>query len=255
MKPLHATFFSTLLLIAAPAPTAGVIDVDILPRVENSQIVTNGYDDATGTEAPNVRVYAWEFGDPTDPFFISDPGFNAPAGSDLPSGKKIGVRVLSDLLYWNGIGPVSFGPTPNQETLRLAFGSGGLTLGTATGQLPDFFFGPLIQSSGAVHVHLSSLLNGADGNNAPASIDGIEPTPGLYAYSLSVIASDHAILPSQPIVIVHSVSQDPVALQAAIDHFDAQFVPEPVSLLLLGAGGLLMRRKRYASRISRTPRP
>jgi hypothetical protein len=144
MKPLYATLVSTLGFVAAPAATAGVIDADFLPRVENNQIVTNGYDDATGTETHNIRVYTWEFDDPADPFFLSDPGFNAPAGSGLPAGKKIGVRALSDLLYWNGTGPVSFGPTPNQETLRLAFGSGGLTLGTATDPLPDFFFGPLI---------------------------------------------------------------------------------------------------------------
>lgn len=255
MKPFYATLVSTLSFLAAPPAHAGVIDVDILPRVENSQIVTNGYDDATGTEIPNIRVYAWEFDDPADPFFLSDPGLNAPAGSGLPAGKKIGVRALSDLLYWNGTGPVSFGPTPNQETLTLAFGAGGLTLGTATGQLPDFFFGPLIQNSGAVHVHLSSLLNGADDNNVPASIDGVEPTPGLYAYSLSMIASDHAILPSQPIVILHNVGQDPVALQAAIDHFDAPFVPEPASLSVFGAGALLTRRRRCASGISRTARP
>jgi hypothetical protein len=70
-----------------------------------------------------------------------------------------------------------------------------------------------------------------------------------------VITGDSTILPSQPIVIVHSVGQDPLTLQAAIDHFDAPFVPEPASLLLLGAGGLLVRYRRYMSRISRHPLP
>jgi hypothetical protein len=40
--------------------------------------VTDGFVDTTGTLVPNVRVFAYAFGeDPLIPFEIDDPGFNA----------------------------------------------------------------------------------------------------------------------------------------------------------------------------------
>src|SRR5690242_9522900 len=75
---------------------------DIVPTASGGKAVTGAHLDADGTDVQNVRVFGYSFqGDPLDPFFTQDPGFNVPAGSGLGPGSTLSFAVLSSLLYSN----------------------------------------------------------------------------------------------------------------------------------------------------------
>src|SRR5688572_5748786 len=67
---------------------------DVSTRVSGGRIVTDAFDDSTGTLTPDARVFGYDFReDPLDPYFAGDPGFNAFAGSGLPSGSQLRFNV------------------------------------------------------------------------------------------------------------------------------------------------------------------
>jgi hypothetical protein len=197
-------------LLAPPSVHAQDCDpqghLDIGLVVQNGQIATGVFqlDDPNHPAliAPGTRVWGGQLGaNPQDPFFTDDPGFGAVAGSGLPQGSLVGFDVLDDLQYWNGLGPVSFGPVPNGEKLRIKLGAQNRYVGTGTG----FQSGFNVASAGAggtIHVHPSLFLWGADGNAVPATQDGVEATPGIYLLTLQVRNSDPTIAPSAPLYIV-----------------------------------------------------
>src|SRR5262249_1184858 len=116
-------------IAAVFAATRARADFDVSPTVVNQQVVTNGFDDDTSVFQAKMRVFNYSFQeDPGDPFFTQDPGFNALANNGLPGtgtdinglGPNTGsgfFDVLSDLQYWNGTDPVSFGAVPNGESI------------------------------------------------------------------------------------------------------------------------------------------
>jgi len=234
------------------ASTASAQHVDISPVNLAGTIVTNGYDDSTGDNLLNLRVFGLDFGeDPFDPFFIGDPGFNSPAGSGLLGGTPLGFDILGqlsgagplpfNLSYWDGTGPVTWGAVPDGETLLLQFGAQNVEVGDGTGLLPGFNLGTPF-GDGSLHRHLNTFLQDETGD----SLLGASVTDGIYAISMQLRQA--GLTTSDPFWLVFNLNMSEETHEIAMESFTA--VPEPGSLALLMTGlvgGLYWRKRRQAA--------
>lgn len=160
---------------AAEAQNPYVISADARPRVASGKIVTDAFDDSTGTLLSNVRTFGWRFQTiPGSPYFLQDPGFNAVSSSGLPGGSQLGFNVTRGLSYWSGAGNLGFGPTISGESLSFNFGAGTVQISSTTGAQSGFNF-VTISPSGTAHRHLNSEL-----------IAGTQPTPAQGVYFTSI---------------------------------------------------------------------
>lgn len=203
--------------------------LDIGLKVEGGRLETGIYDlndpNNPALLSPGVRVWGGRFqAGPLDPFFTDDPGFGAVAGSGLPQGSQVGFNILDDLRYWNGQGPVQWGPVPGGEQLRIRFGFQNRWVGTGTGVQTGFNF-DTVGSGGTVHRHLSFFLLGSDGNAVPAAIDGVQAADGIYLLKIQVTTTAPGILPSEPVYIVFvnfSTGPDDCRHCTALNHAGAR---------------------------------
>jgi hypothetical protein len=260
---LCATFLGGIALGSRPADAQNP-HPDVAPRVQNGQVVTGGIDDTNNAFTPNLRVFDFVFGqdDPTQPYFDSDPGWRAEPEPGFPStgftpGKHLHFDILSgapyglpaNLTYWNGTGSPHFGMVPNGETLRLDL-AGGLadaTAGSGNAFIPGFDIGTL-DSTGDLHIHLSSFIQGSGGNN---------PANGIYMMVLDPSTDMPGIAAAKPIFVLwdNGLGDGP-QLAAAVNFAQATFVPEPSSLALVcigsvGVGLAVWRARRRRCRCSR----
>jgi hypothetical protein len=221
---------------------------DVRPYVEENQIRTAGFVDSTSTLLPNLRVYGYDFGeDPGQPYFAQDPGFNAGAGSGLPSESQLLFNVVgaeslglpANLSYWNGVGAVAFVATPADETLTLNFGSQNRTADDSTGLVAGFSL-QTVGASGTIHRHLNAFLNGAGGI----------PSAGIYLLSLELESTDPTIAKSLPFFLLYNNALSEDAHDLAIEWVERNLVVPEASLSLLSITcggwslGALRRRKK-----------
>jgi hypothetical protein len=236
-------------------------DFDVRPYNVGGQIHTGGFDDGTTVFIATKSAFGYSFGgDPTDPFFTQDPGFNAEAGSGLTGGSTMAFDILGptsgsilpfNLSYWNGVGAVSWGSVPSGEVLNYALGSHAVNVGSGTAMIAGYNL-QVLTSLGAMHQHLGASLLGSDGNSIPAGPgawgagDGIEAAPGIYALALQLRNGSQAN--SSPFYIVYDNGIGDTALAAAIAS-----VPEPSSLVLsvigVAAGSLIVRKRKRGTPI------
>lgn len=244
MKTCTAAWAALLSLVAA---TALAQHADIRPYVQNGRIVTAGYVDATSSEFPDMRVFAYDFGEDQDqPYFTQDPGFNAAAGSGLPAGSQLLFNIVgagslglpANLSFWDGVGEVEFVATPADETLTLNFGSQDRIADDSI----DFVAGFNLQTvtaSGAIHRHLNAFLNGGSG----------DPTAGIFLLPLELQSSDASIQKSLPFFVVYNNGLTEEAHDLAVDWVQTNLViPEASSLMLVtiaGGATLMARRRRF----------
>jgi hypothetical protein len=237
-----------VMCIAAPALAQ---HFDIRPRVENSKLVTDGFEDSTSMTEPNVAVFGYDFGENVDdPFFTQDPGFNSASGSGMTPGAALRFNLLSGLSYWNGAGAVSFAPVATGESLRLNFGATDRTLTGASGAQTGFAI-QSVDAGGGVHRHLNAFLNGSDGNTVPAGPgswgagDGVQAANGIYLFSMELLLDPTGgIDKSDPIFLVYSNGLSETVHDAAIDWVNENLVPEPAVMGLLAPVWVLLRRTR-----------
>ena len=187
---------------------------DFLPRVVNGQIITDSHNDPGNFDVSNVRVSPYEFGlIDGDPYFTQDPGFNAPAGSNLPGGRILSFNILSDLFYWNGSGKVSLSAPPNGESLQYTFGINVRTIAgnaaanansqfTADSVVQNGFFIGTVNSDGSLHKHLNAFLLNAQGTADPSSPN--PPSPGVYFASIELTDSDPSVSKSSQLYVMYS---------------------------------------------------
>jgi len=232
---LTLTLVSSLL---AAATTASAHD-DVVPYALAGKIVTGGHDDGTLTDTIATRVFGFDFGEePSDPYFIGDPGFNNggfsigmfPNNGLLPAGFTLGFDVVTNLQYWNGAGSVDFLAAP-----------GGVELGLQRGSFTMYVSGlgqtgtvPTIGSTGAsgrLHVHLGSLLNYTDG------IDPAAPNPpdGIYLLGLTLKLPGSGLADSDTLYFVYNNGLSEGIHDQAMDWVQTELVPEPSTWLLFSA--------------------
>lgn len=242
-RPARAHALAAAAAALAVPQLAAAQHADIGARVESGRIVTGAHSHG-GAEAPNQRVYGYDFQeDPVDPYFAGDPGFNADPG-DLPAGSDLRFNLLSGLSYWGGTGPVAFTAAPSGETLRMTLGSGTVMLTSPGGPQPGFRIGG-VAADGTVHSHLNTFLNGSDGNNDPS--DGNPPADGVYLFSLELTSTAPDVAPSEPLFVVFNNGLLEDQHDAAIDYVETNLVPEPGGALTaatLGLSAALLRRSR-----------
>jgi hypothetical protein len=239
----HALVLATL--FSYVASTAVAQHADIRPYVQNDQIVMAGFEDATSTELPGLRVFGYDFGeDPAQPFFAQDPGFNASAGSGLPPGSQLLFNIVgagsmglpANLSYWDGLGDVEFGLTPSDETLTLSIGSQSRVADDSTSGVAGFSI-QTVTASGSVHRHLSSILNEGTGN----------PTAGIFLLPLELASSDLTVEKSLPFFVVYNNGLSEGTHDQAIDWVQQSLVVPEASPLVLAsiacATAALVRRR------------
>jgi hypothetical protein len=205
--------------------------------------------------AMDVRVFEAElefFGAPQHEFSGEDPGFNALSDASplkpasvfaLPGDTALNIVIqpfsigsyLSELYYWDALGPVSFAPAAPTTTLSIAGAVANDPLSPKTGTID--VTGP----SGTLHKHHDFILASA----VPATA----PDEGVYLGQF--ILQMAGVNDSDPFWIVfgtEGTSHD--SHEAAMEWVEATFViPEPASLamVLIGAIGLMLggRRRNY----------
>jgi len=169
-----------------------VFGSDPRPVVRSGSIGTDAYDDLTGNLITDVRHFGYTLGrSPGNPFFTSDPGFNAVVGSGLPAGQQLRFDATRQLAYWNGSGVPSFNNVPAGESLELRFGAAIATVTGTSTLVPGFSIGN-IASGGSIHRHLNAFLVGS-----------ASPTPGIYFTALRLATSGTSVSPSEAIYIAY----------------------------------------------------
>jgi hypothetical protein len=243
----------TFLAILFGAAAARAQHADVVPYAFNGKIVTGSHNDTTLEDNLELRVFGYDFGEePSDPYFIGDPGFNNgafaigvfPNNGLLPAGFTLGFDVVTNLQYWDGVGGVSFSDGPLDVSLGLQRGSN-TVLVSGSGQTGTV---PTIGStggSGRVHVHLGSLLISTDGINP----DLPNAPDGIYMLGMTLKLPGSGLENSDTLYFVYNNGLDEEVHDLAMEWVENTLVvPEPSSYLLMataaGALGLIGWRKR-----------
>lgn len=252
-----------LFCIALLGTQAARAHEDVTPYAWNGKIVTGGHDDALGTDNLEQRVFGYDFGEePSDPYFIGDPGFNNgafavgvyPGDGLLPANFTLRFELLTNLNFWDGTGAVSWGAPAPEVSLGLQRGSNTVTVSGsgASGTVPSI---GSTGASGRLHVHLGSLLNSSDG------IDPLGPNApdGIYMVGLQLTLAGSGLANSDSIYLVYNNNLDEEVHDLAIADIEASLlVPEP-STYALGLAALAVlfpwRRLRVRRYLSFPPNP
>ena len=201
-------------LTAAPALAQHEDDVEL--TIVDNRIVTEG------------RVFEAEFGDSGIFNFTDDPGFDSENGT-FQANSMVGFNVTGAFRIWNGNG---FDNAVN--TLTISFGALEIVVGS------DPFtpgFGINANASGRWHRHLNYTLN------------DVTPTsdPAIYLLELELWNQGTGVETSLPFWKVFAFGDvTHQEHEAAVDWVQANLVPAPGAVALLGLAGLagLGRRRR-----------
>jgi hypothetical protein len=246
MKMQSVAVIGAAMFLSMPA----LAHYDVAPYFQDEELRTGGRDHEGNALAPTLGVYLYDFGeDEADPFNPSDPGVNQGAGiGNLPAAGVIQYNILSNLVYWSGSGDPQFITPPTGSYVALTMGLNTRTLDGDSG----YQTGSLVQSvtsTGVVHKHfVTSLFADAGASNVPGDVNFKTPENGVYAFELELtMATGGMTYTSNPFWVVfnNGLSEDQhEAAGAALSS-----VPEPASLSVLGLGaaGLLCRRKKPAA--------
>jgi len=224
---------------------------DVVPYADGGKILTGGRDDSTLATVIDLRVFGYEFGEePSDPYFIGDPGFNNgafaiglfPNDGLLPTSQTLWFNLITNLEYWDGSGAVNFAAAPADVDLGLIRGSStAYVSGTGvTGTLPTI---GSTGASGRLHNHLSSELR-FQGSSNP--LDPSAPE-GLYLIGLTL--SLNGLEDSDPIYFVYNNGLDEELHEMGMEWVETNLVPEPQTWLMMGTalvGLMAVGRRRLA---------
>jgi len=209
---------------------------DVVPYADGGKIMTGGRDDSTLATVTELRVFGLEFGEePSDPYYIGDPGFNNgafaigvfPNNGLLPTGQTLRFDLITNLQFWDGSGEVNFSAAPADVDLGLIRGSFSTYVsGTGATGTP-----PTIGSTGAsgrMHVHLGSELRYQGSSDAAAP----NAPEGLYLIGMTLNLD--GLEDSEPIYFVYNNALGEELHELGMEWVETNLVPEPQTWLLTG---------------------
>jgi len=216
MKSLHLIASASMLALPSFALADGELG-DIWVYASGGNLVTGAWDHDTGdVTSLDRRVFSAEFGeDPAFPFSTDEPGI----GSDLV-GTTLTMNMLQGLGIWNGSGFSS-----SSDVLQAAFGGQEVSSSAGGG------FSFLVTQGLDLHAEFTL-----------AGLRGADPANGIYLAAFNFAASGLAT--SQTMWVVYNLGMDEEAHEEAIEWVEANLVPAPGALTLLGLAGLTGRRRR-----------
>lgn len=233
MNRIMTTTLAGLALTAIPA-TLIAGEVDVLPRIENNQLVTYAFDKGEGVNEGLSRVFGAELGEfPFPPGKTEEPGFytDSTAGN-LPAGAGIGFRILGGLRVWND--SLSNFDALASITMELET-AGGAEIRTTPADFSTIVDGPIFG------VTSGSLFFDAH----PDYIISDPAQTGVYLLTISVWTDLPGVIDSAPLFFVFNNGADEATHQAAIAYAQNVLVPAPGAAVLLAAAlPFAIRRRR-----------
>ncbi len=207
-------------LLVAPAAHAEGGHLDPFVWAQNGRIEIGAWDDDENKlHAPMWRVFGADLGeDPDFPFSIDEPGIR----SSL-NGLAFSLDLDAGLQAWNGSAFAS-------STSSMSVAYGGSAIGTAGGGSLPFLVGD------DFHAHPDFTL---------AGLAGADPTPGIYLISFKVSSVGYGT--SDRFWIAFNLGMDEADHDAAIEWVEANLVPAPGALAVMGAMLVCGRRRRRTS--------
>lgn len=234
------------LVLAAPATAmAGLAphvgDVGVV--FENGRIVTTVVEEheeeARGGELGlPQRVFDSDLGTVEfGPFGNDEPGYTS---NSLPAGVKLGFNIRAELKKWNGAG-FDGGLAESLQLGQFLGTPGQITRDTGAGFVGGFDF-VTVDQTGFIDEHLSHVLRGASNGGGFA-----DPSDGVYLLELELTTDAPGIAASEPFWIVFNLNTEQGVQDLAIEYVEANLVPAPGAVALVGlAAGLAGRRRRGA---------
>jgi len=260
MKGILSLTAVTLTLAPTLALAGPHAHYDIRPYIEGGKLYAGGYshDDPAEDSAGPFDKFSYDFGeDPLDPYFVDDPGFSLRKGSagetfGWLNGSRQGFNILTSLYYWDGSGtPALTAPTTN-ESITWFVGSNTRTITGSSGAQTGFNLNTantgVANGADILHRHIGSTLNPGD---------LLDPAEGVYFFQIELTTDQSGIASSDPIWIIYGNFADEEesheaheSLEAWLDGDSGGGIPEPASLSVLGLGaaGLLFRRRKVSLR-------
>jgi hypothetical protein len=216
MKSLHLIASASLLALPSFALAGGELG-DIWVYASGGTLLTGAWDhDTSEVTSLDRRVFSAEFGeDPAFPFSTDEPGI----GSNLV-GTTLTMGLSPTLGAWNGSG-FDF------ATSELMGEYGGQSFQTGSGGSFSFLV------TQGLDLHAEFTLFG------PGLTD---PANGIYLATFEFSAA--GLGTSQALWVVYNLGMDEEAHEAAIEWVEANLVPAPGAMMLLGLAGLAGRRRR-----------
>ena len=194
---------------------------DITLTISGGKMFTAIVPEGGGT-AEAQRVFASEFFDVAGFVFSDEPGYEIDDGTLTP-GSGLFLTMRKAVRSWNG----SDFSTIATQTITASFGPNSIT-----SNLTDAATGGLllpVEAGGGLHDHPEVYLNDA--------------FAGIYLLELE-LSSDTGLEKTDPFWIVYNYNADEGDHDTAIEWVNANLVPAPGSLALLGLGLVMGRRRR-----------
>lgn len=226
-KEMNRIALNSLILPALIGATVTVASADeehydIGVWNDGGTLTTGGWDhDTESLEVANLRVFEGTFGeDPKFPFATDEPGVGgAAADVGLELGGTFTMNIAAGLGQWNGNGF----DAATEELMNVSYGT--TNVSTTTGGGIDF-------------------LVTEDYDNHPIfSIDS-SGTPAVGAYLMELNVTMDGLQDSETFWIVFNLGLDEEDYETSVGWVEANLVPAPAALPVLGAMGLLVGRRR-----------
>lgn len=239
------TMMFTAIAIATGATQAqDVHEGDVEIEVDGGTLVTE--ESVVGAEfgefgdiSPDAEGFDDDdfIGNPIAAHLTNEPGFDTEPGT-FGSGESLTLRMLGDLLAWDGSGLVGTGTLGTEtEHLQISFLSGF----SESNDPGNRDLTVEVNSDGSWHKHFSfGLFPHAEDGDAGTIAD-----VGVYAIELQLLHSG-SLSPSDPFWIVFNFGDTEVNHDAAIESLEAA-VPTPSAAgMMLVLGALTASRRRVA---------
>ena len=186
------------------------------------------------------RVFGADFTLSGGEIYTDEPGFygsslSAGSANTIPASSSLNFRILGNLRAWDPTAGTFSAATPGERLRIEFFGGAASRLSPLDGSTVGGFSIPL-GPTGGFDEHWDFFLDPAPGQTAPGA--------GIYLLSVELELDNVAGSRSEPIWLVFNNGLNEAEHDEAIEYVEANIVPTPGAVGVLGLAGLFAARRR-----------